>query len=200
MASESVPSGEEESLGNDAADVQAYLAGPETEEGLAAINRLLARYRPILFAWAMRIAGNVDIAEDAVQNTLLQVVLKIGTVRNPAAMSGWLRVTLRHITLNMLTRSRPTLSLDGDHAEELADGRQEEAITAEERTEISALLDRLRPLDRSVLQAFYIDGLSIREAAALLQVPLGTIKRRLHVARHRFRVLLSVHPLFAEVV
>ncbi len=198
MASGNVPSGDAEPLGSDEDDVQAYLAGPHTAEGQAAINRLLTRYRPILFAWAMRIVRNPDIAEDAVQNTLLQAVIKIDTVRDPAAISGWLRVTLRHITLNMVLRTHAMLSLDGGDAEEVADDRQESEITAEERTALLALLERLRPLDRSVLQAFYIEGQSIREAAASFEVPVGTIKRRLHVARKRFRRLLNGHPLFAE--
>ncbi len=59
-------------------------------------------------------------------------------------------------------------------------------------------LRRLKTLDRESLVAFYIRGLSLVEIADELDVPLGTIKRRLHTARKRLRVELESSVADAE--
>jgi RNA polymerase sigma-70 factor (ECF subfamily) len=59
------------------------------------------------------------------------------------------------------------------------------ALTGERESSVRQGLGRLRDLDRQTLEAFYIDGKSIVEIADQLEAPVGTIKRRLHVARQR---------------
>jgi RNA polymerase sigma-70 factor (ECF subfamily) len=48
-------------------------------------------------------------------------------------------------------------------------------------------LDQLKPVDRATLVAFYIHGRSLKEMSREFETPIGTIKRRLHVARNRLR-------------
>ena len=60
-------------------------------------------------------------------------------------------------------------------------------IRGETRTEIWKGLDRLKPLDRDTLVAFYIKGRSLKQMSREFETPVGTIKRRLHVARNRLR-------------
>jgi len=59
------------------------------------------------------------------------------------------------------------------------------AITGERRARVQDGLNRLRDLDGATLIAFYVDGQSLAEMSDEFQAPLGTIKRRLHVARKR---------------
>ena len=60
-------------------------------------------------------------------------------------------------------------------------------IRSEDRAEIWQGLDRLKPLDRDTLVAFYIKGRSLKQMSREFATPVGTIKRRLHVARNRLR-------------
>ena len=59
------------------------------------------------------------------------------------------------------------------------------ALAVERRDEVRAGLQRLGDMDRDTLVAFYVDGQSLLEMADQFDAPLGTIKRRLHVARKR---------------
>jgi len=58
-------------------------------------------------------------------------------------------------------------------------------VRSEEQTAVWDGLRRLKPLDRATLLAFYIRGQSLQEMSAEFETPIGTIKRRLHVARKR---------------
>jgi RNA polymerase sigma-70 factor (ECF subfamily) len=60
-------------------------------------------------------------------------------------------------------------------------------VRAEQRTELMKGLKRLKTLDRETLEAFYLRGRSLKQMSREFETPLGTIKRRLHVARNRLR-------------
>src|SRR5262249_58417783 len=66
-------------------------------------------------------------------------------------------------------------------------GPLDEIIRAENRAAIRTGLDRLKPLDRATLEAFYLRGRSLKQMSREFETPIGTIKRRLHVARHRLK-------------
>jgi len=60
-----------------------------------------------------------------------------------------------------------------------------QALAGERKTKVRAGLRRLRAMDRQTLVAFYVEGQSLHEMSDKFRSPLGTIKRRLHVARKR---------------
>jgi RNA polymerase sigma-70 factor (ECF subfamily) len=63
----------------------------------------------------------------------------------------------------------------------------DEMVRAEQRTKLWDGLNRLKTLDRQTLEAFYIRGRSLKQMSREFETPVGTIKRRLHVARKRLR-------------
>src|SRR5205814_961095 len=67
----------------------------------------------------------------------------------------------------------------------------DEMIRTEDRSEVMQGLDRLKPLDRDTLVAFYIKGQTLKQMAREFETPVGTIKRRLHVARNRLKSALE---------
>jgi len=68
---------------------------------------------------------------------------------------------------------------------------EENLATRESAAELHAGLGRLKPLDRATLEAFYLRGHSLKRMARDFEVPTGTIKRRLHVARLRLKGVLD---------
>ena len=58
-------------------------------------------------------------------------------------------------------------------------------LEVERRDNLAVGISRLGEMDRDTLQAFYVDGHSLREMSDEFEAPIGTIKRRLHVARKR---------------
>jgi RNA polymerase sigma-70 factor (ECF subfamily) len=65
------------------------------------------------------------------------------------------------------------------------------ALDRERARQVRAGLDRLGQLDRDTLVAFYVDGQSLVEMSTAFRSPIGTIKRRLHVARKRLKEQLE---------
>ena len=63
----------------------------------------------------------------------------------------------------------------------------EEMVRGEEKDELWVGLDRLKEVDRATLVAFYIRGRSLKQMSREFETPVGTIKRRLHVARNRLK-------------
>ena len=104
--------------------------------------------------------------------------------RSTGRRAGWLRPASRRAC------SRgPT---------ERCDEPLEQLISRERAERLWEALGRLKSLDREALDAFYIRGHSLIEIAEMLDVPLGTVKRRLHTARKRLKVELEASVADAE--
>jgi RNA polymerase sigma-70 factor (ECF subfamily) len=94
------------------------------------------------------------------------------------------------MALNRLTRRGPVSSAEEGVLENArAHNRTplDELMLEEERGEVWDGLERLKEMDRETLVAFYIRGRSLKQMSREFETPVGTIKRRLHVARERLR-------------
>jgi RNA polymerase sigma-70 factor (ECF subfamily) len=94
------------------------------------------------------------------------------------------------MAINRLTRRGPRAGVDPELIDAIAartNGPAEEAERSEERAALRAGLKRLKTSDRATLEAFYLRGQSLKQMARTTGAPLGTIKRRLHVARQRLK-------------
>ena len=100
----------------------------------------------------------------------------------------------RNMAVNRLTRRPQAHSVDPEILESAcSDGNTPEsfAMVREERQRVRDGLGRLREMDRRALEAFYLDGQSLLEMSDRFASPVGTIKRRLHVARKRLAAELE---------
>jgi len=142
-----------------------------------AMNDLLDQLTP----YVARICGPIalDDAADAAQEALIAVFRRLHTLREPAAVYGWVRAIATREAVHVAQRraSRPT--------DELVDvpARGDVELTAD----IRDVLARLTPEHRAVLVLRDLEGLDESQAAALLAAPRGTMKSRLHRARLNFR-------------
>src|SRR5207248_10261159 len=110
------------------------------------------------------------------------------------AFAGWLRQITWRMAINRLTRRGPLHKVEPEVLEnaEAADASPlEEMVKAEQAAALYKGLDRLKPVDRATLVAFYIRGRSLKQMAREFETPVGTIKRRLHVARLRLKKALE---------
>src|SRR5204863_4095837 len=111
-------------------------------------------------------------------------------LRDPACFAGWLRQITVRMAINRLTRRGP---FQGAEPEVLANAPAEgktpldEMVRTEAAKELYQGLDRLKDMDRDTLVAFYIKGRSLKQMSREFETPVGTIKRRLHVARNRLK-------------
>jgi RNA polymerase sigma-70 factor (ECF subfamily) len=167
----------------------------------ASFARLVKRYERELFGFLRRYLGNVELAEDVFQRTFLQVHLKCERFDGERKFRPWLyriatnqaidvlRRTRRHraLSLNVATggEGRNSAVLDNLPARGPSPAvwanRQETRAWA--RRVVADLPQRLK----LVVHLIYYQGLSYRETAEILSVPVGTVKSRMNAALVRLR-------------
>ena len=170
--------------------VQRARAGDRT-----AYAELVRRFRSVVFGLAMSRLGNAAEAEEVAQEVFVHSMAKLGQLRDPRCFAGWLRqITLRFALSRRLRRGtgpKSAAPLREDVAAPHNDPL-DRLIRAEEQGRLRQVLRQLRPLDRAMLEAFYLRSQSLRQMSEEFKVPIGTIKRRLHMARHRLRRRLDL--------
>jgi RNA polymerase sigma-70 factor (ECF subfamily) len=155
----------------------------------AAFGELFERFQGHVFAIALRRLGEFNEAQELCQDVFVQAMLKMNQLREPDCFAGWLRSITHRMAINRLVRRPRDLPTDQEALEAacVENGMDPLSfvIAHENQDRLREGLDRLRDLDRATLVAFYLQGQSLLEMSDEFDAPLGTIKRRLHVARKR---------------
>ncbi len=167
------------------------------ESGL--FGDLVRRYERELFGYLNRYLGDAELAADVFQNTFVQVFVKIEQYQPGRLARPWLYAIATNQAIDALRRrnrradSRADPLLAGDEGDDSArplfevlrdrdPGPVETAEAAEVRHLVRESVDRLPPLLREVVILAYFQGLRYQEIADALDIPLGTVKSRLHAA------------------
>jgi RNA polymerase sigma-70 factor, ECF subfamily len=158
---------------------------------------LVRRYERELFSYLRRYLGDAEMAEDAFQAAFLQVHLKCGQYEPGRAFRPWLYTIATNQAIDAQRRSRRhrMVSLDrsgpadGEDVGKLLDLLTSKEITPtaqisadERRSWLHQAVDQLPAALRDVICLVYFQELKYREAADALQIPVGTVKSRMHAA------------------
>jgi RNA polymerase sigma factor (sigma-70 family) len=170
-----------------------------------AFGLLTQRYDVIARRFAMRLIGEGEGAQDLAQEAMLQAYLSLNKLRDPARFKSWLcGIVLNVCRSHLRDRKVAFFSLEA-----IIGGLQfypapfsSPVVTpekiAEERELYQIVLEAVNTLsagDRDIILLFYYAQLSIQEIVSLMNIPLGTVKVRLHRARQRLKTLLQErHP------
>lgn len=162
-----------------------------------AVETLFRRYQRPLFQTALRVLGNTEDAEDALQDGLLSAYRNLKRFEGRSQFSTWLtRIVINAALMRRRSaKARPAVSLDESPREDelpaterfADDGPTPEQVFAntEIRELISENLDELSPLLRTAFVLREVQGFSTGEAAKKLGVTENTLKARLWRARHQ---------------
>lgn len=163
-----------------------------------AFGRLIEQFQRAVYAIAFKRLGDDAETQEVCQEVFIQAMRKIGQLRDPRCFGGWLRSMTSRMALNRAMRRGPRPPAISEAFEDICAEQQTplaRALAKESRTQVRLGLGRLSSLDRETLVAFYFDGRSLVEMSDQFQSPVGTIKRRLHVARKRLaRELAAMAP------
>lgn len=163
-----------------------------------ALGGLIERFERSVYNVAYRRLNNHAEAQELTQEVFVQALQKLDQLRDPASFGGWLRTIASRMALNRAVRRAPVISTEPATIEATYVEYQTplgEVLHREERKQVRAGLRRLGELDRKTLVAFYVQGQSLIEMSDEFDSPIGTIKRRLHVARKRLaRELATMAP------
>jgi RNA polymerase sigma-70 factor (ECF subfamily) len=146
---------------------------------------------PSLRAFAISLCGNVDRADDLVQEALLRAWGNLDSFEPGTNMSAWLFTILRNVFRSEYRkRRREVEDADGTYADSLTSLPNQTASL--EMDEFRKALDHLPPDQREALILVGASGFSYEEAAHICGCAVGTIKSRVNRARTRLAELLSV--------
>ena len=177
------------------------------DKSAAEFDRLLRGHVRPLYRYAYRWTGDVDQAEDLVQETLTRLYPELPQLREIEQLRPWVARVMYRLFVDWLRRANrsPVVSVgrSGSTGEFLEDEEEDgeapdeswnpETLTerAFERERIEAAWIKLHKQHRVVLSLHEIEGYSLEEVAHIIECPLGTAKSRLNRARNRLRELLT---------
>ena len=146
---------------------------------------------PSLRAFAISLSGNIDRADDLVQETLLRAIANIDSFQPGTNMSAWMFTILRNLFRSEYRkRRREVEDTDGSYAESLKSHPGQNSRL--EFQEFRVALGKLPPDQREALILVGASGFSYEEAASICDCAVGTIKSRVNRARTRLADLLSI--------
>jgi RNA polymerase sigma factor (sigma-70 family) len=174
----------------DAALLEHFVRGAEASEAAFAV--LLKRYGPMVMDVCRRVVGDEHLAEDAFQVTFLLLSRRARSIRDYAALGGWLHRTARRVALRV--RARIDRRRDREYSSSGAVaiiGPDHRAEGDEIRVIIHEEIDRLGKTLRLPIVLCALEGLTHEEAARRLHWPVGTVKSRLVRGRRRLEGRLA---------
>lgn len=170
-------------MNDDAALVATALAG-----GPEAFSPIVERYRDAVFGVALARLRNFHDAEDVTQGVFVEAYERLGNLKDPARLGAWLRSITIHRGIDHL-RGRMEVAGVEEIDDHLSDPStpHTDMERQELRDRIVAAIGRLSRPQAETTVLFYINGYSQEEIARIQEVPVGTVKRRLHDARNRLK-------------
>ena len=157
-------------------------------------GELVERFQGYVFSLAMNRLRDFGEAQELTQEVFVYAMLKLDQLRDARCFTAWLRQITVRKAINRRVRKPPVYLTDGAALGNLTASPEppvERLIQDEQEAELRGGLVRLERLDRETLEAYYLGGRSVQQMSRDFKAPVGTIKRRLHVARKRLRQQLE---------
>lgn len=171
------------------------------------LEQLIRRYEQDLYHYLRHFLGDAQLAEDAFQTAFLQIYLKSSQFELGRKFRPWLYMVATNQAIDLQRRNKRHQhasleknvqisgeELDGISLLEILPGNvpsPEEQIQKEEHAQqIRNCVDQLPESLRTVLILIYYEGIKYREVAEILNIPVGTVKSRLHTAIKKLALML----------
>jgi RNA polymerase sigma-70 factor (ECF subfamily) len=158
-----------------------------------ALKVLYVRHHVNIYRFALRLLQNKPSAEDVVGEVFMEVWRGQSRFENRSEASTWLLAIARNKALSLLRRRKED-SLDEEAAAEIEDDADTPEVVLQKKSKgelLRALLQRLSPLQREVIDLVYYHDRSIEEVSQMIGAPEGTVKRRMFDARKRLSELAA---------
>lgn len=170
-----------------------------------AFETLYDRYSPAVFGVALKMLGERETAEEAVQEIFWRIWQRAASFDSSRAFAPWLFGIAHNYCIDELRRRRvrPQAVYEEDDRpilSEIPDETDvgEAAVLGDQRRIVRAALDQLPEEQRQALLLAYFGGLTQQEIAATLGNPLGTVKTRMRLGLQKLRTLLQGQILVDE--
>jgi RNA polymerase sigma-70 factor (ECF subfamily) len=184
------------------------MTGPAApaEEPRALLFRALDEHGDRLYAFALRMTRDPDLAADAVQEAFTAALRKLDDFRGESNIATWLHRIVYTKAIDLIRQRGKESPLPEDEEADFGPDDDRLARTpawarppdeilwsSQTRQALESALQELTPLQRAVFTLREMDGMSTDEVAAVLGMEPGTVRVHLHRGRLRLRALLADH-------
>ncbi|MFL1430127.1 MULTISPECIES: sigma-70 family RNA polymerase sigma factor [unclassified Nocardiopsis] len=161
-------------------------AGPSDD----LLTALHAAHADRLHRYVLRLTGDVPLAQDVVQETLLRAWRRPDVMaREEGAVRAWLYTVARNLVVDEMRSARHGREFSTDRPPENPQADRSQAVL--DAWLVADALSALSAEHRAVVVGAYYRGRSVEELAAELRIPAGTVKSRLHYALRAMRLALQ---------
>lgn len=168
-----------------------------------AFGELVTQFQSHVYHLALGMVRNHTEAQELAQDVFIHAMRKLPQLRESRAFAGWLRQITSRMAINRINRRGPTFGTEPEVLDAVAGVNrppEQELELNEAKAELHAGLKQLKADDRATLEAFYLRGQDLKQMAESFDAPIGTIKRRLHVARHRLKAVMEANAPSEDTV
>lgn len=180
----------------DISDAELVKAFKEGDTG--ALDELIGRHKSRLYAYLLRLSRDRDAADDLLQEVFIKVIKKLDSYGEREKFSAWLFTVAHHAVMDHFRsgsrRREESLDAAGEESVPLTDilvsrepGPDKLLEEAERAAALQAAFDRLSADQREIFLMRHYSGLSFKEIADILGVPIGTVLARMSRAMARMR-------------
>ncbi len=153
-----------------------------------AFGVLYSHYLSPLIGFAFKICGDGEIANDAVQEAWIKAAKNIRQLNDPRAFKSWIYRLVRWKTIDLVrASSKREQHFDSFDEASISTEKSAEYIEASESNNnlsVVDFVDKLPKVEREIIHLFYLEDFRVAEIAAVLSIPIGTVKSRLNRARN----------------
>jgi len=158
-----------------------------------AFGELVRQHRKGVISVVYRMCGDGVLAEDAAQEAFIRAWTHLAGYKPRSTFRSWLYRIATNAAIDTLRRRRETVNVDDLPLHSLQDGPERVTERRERGQLVQQAVLSLPDASRLALVLREYEGLSYREIADTLDIPIGTVMSRLHYARTRLRELLAPH-------
>lgn len=174
-------------MNNDARLIDETLAG-----NTASFGELVCKYQDRLFHTMVHVVGSREEAEDVVQDAFVKAFVKLKTFQGASAFYTWLYRIAFNVSVSRKRRKIPELSVEtarevvGSDLEDRGETPSDPLERKESIAQVQCALAALHAEQRAILILREIEGNTYEEISKVLNLPIGTVRSRLHRARLQF--------------
>ncbi|HEV8130653.1 MAG TPA: sigma-70 family RNA polymerase sigma factor [Acidobacteriota bacterium] len=164
---------------------QEILACLEKRRYTEAFEILLTQYQNKVFRLACAMLGNKALAEETAQEVFIRIWKALANFRGEASLSTWIYTITRNTCLTAIrvNASHKMLSMDEPEARREAERWRAPQHAWSGKIDWQLLISQLGEKYRQIVTLYYMEDKSYQEVSRLLDLPMGTVKARLHRAR-----------------
>src|SRR3954465_4279614 len=151
---------------------------------------LYQRFAPKMYGVCLRYAGNVEEAEDILQEGFIKVFNKMGSYRGEGSFEGWIRRIFVNTAIEHF-RKKIYVQPIGDTEENTIEGKYLSVLDSLAEKDIIQLVQQLSPGYRTVFNMYVVEGYTHKQIAEMLGISEGTSKSQLSRAKQILQELVK---------